>query len=273
MSVENTVEDVSRAANAAPRKDESVESAAPQAQERPVATTLLLIRHGETEWNKSGKLAGRTPDVHLNEAGRAQAAGLVQMLARQPIHALYASPLERCQETALPLAAHLGTPVVIEEGLVEVDYGAWHGAELKELAKRDEWRSVQHFPSFFRFPEGETLLDVQYRAAGVAERVAAAHPNQVVALFSHGDVIRTLLAHLTGTPLDLFQRVVISPASVTAVTLIGSRPVIVYVNCTAELPVIEFKPPQEEQAAGAQGEADAAPEQTASTAESHSHGD
>lgn len=207
----------------------------------PPATFLLLIRHGENEWVKSGRLAGRTAGVHLNEKGREQAAGLAGMLAQQPLHAIYSSPLERCLETAQPLAERTGLAIRIEENLIEVDYGAWHGAELKELAKRDEWQAVQHFPSTFRFPEGESLRDVQYRAAGIADRLAALHPNQVIALFSHGDVIRTLLAHFAGTPLDLFQRVHVSPASVSVVGVFGGRPAILCVNYTAALPVFELK--------------------------------
>lgn len=220
---------------------------------RPPVTYLLLIRHGENEWVKSGRLAGRTPGVHLNERGREQAAGLVELLSRQPIHAIYSSPLERCLETAQPLADHLGLPIILEANLIEVNYGAWHGAELKELAKRDEWQAVQHFPSTFRFPEGESLREVQYRAASVADRLAQLHPNQVIAIFSHGDVIRTLLAHFAGTPLDLFQRVHVNPASVSTVGVFGGRPALLCVNYTAELPVYEHKAQDDKAGESAQG--------------------
>jgi probable phosphoglycerate mutase len=212
----------------------------------PAATLLLLVRHGENEWTESGKLAGRTPGVHLNDKGRAQAAQLAEFLARQPLSALYSSPLVRCIETAQPLAERLQLPVVEEPGLLEVDYGEWRGGELKELNKRPEWHAVQHFPSTFRFPQGETLRQVQQRAADAVERLAAQHPYQTFACFSHGDVIRTLLAHYAGVPLDLFQRIQISTASVSVLAFFGGRPAILAMNVMAELPVFEVKPPKDE---------------------------
>jgi len=207
---------------------------------------VLLIRHGENEWTASGKLAGRTPGVHLNERGRAQAAQVAQLLAGQPLAALYSSPLERCLETAGPLADVLGLPVLEEAGVIEVDYGEWRGAELKELSKRPEWHAVQHFPATFRFPQGETLRHVQQRAADAVERLVARHPNQTFAIFSHGDVIRTLLAHYAGVPLDLFQRIQISTASVSVLGFFGGRPALLGMNMAAELPVYAVKPPAEE---------------------------
>ncbi|MGL4651435.1 MAG: MSMEG_4193 family putative phosphomutase [Caldilineaceae bacterium] len=213
-------------------------------QSPPAATLVLLIRHGENEWTASGKLAGRTPGVSLNEKGQAQAAQLAQFLAKQPLAALYSSPLDRCLETAQPLASVLGLPVTVEEGVVEVDYGAWRGAELKELVKLPEWQDVQHFPATFRFPQGETLRQTQQRAVDAVERLVEAHPNQTFAVFSHGDVIRTLLAHYAGVPLDLFQRIQISTASVSVLGFFGGRPAVLTMNMTAELPVYEIKPPK-----------------------------
>jgi probable phosphoglycerate mutase len=212
------------------------------------ATYFLLIRHGENEWVDKGLLAGRTSGVHLNEKGRQQAAGLVEHLQRQPIHAIYSSPLERCLETAQPLAHARGLPIVVEDGLVEVDYGEWMGGELKELGKRPEWHAVQHHPSTFRFPGGESLREVQYRAIGVLERLSAAHSHQVVALFSHGDVIRTLTAHCAGTALDLFQRIHISTGSITVVAQFGDRPALLNMNVLPEPAVFEFKASEEQQA-------------------------
>src|SRR5436190_24049812 len=133
-------------------------------------TYLLLIRHGENDWVGTDRLAGRTPDVHLNEKGRQQAANLATLLAKQPIVAIYSSPLERCLETAQPLAALLNQIISAEPGLLEVDYGEWRGAHLKELSQLPEWQMVQHFPSVFRFPGGETLREVQSRAVETLER-------------------------------------------------------------------------------------------------------
>ncbi len=205
------------------------------------ATYILLIRHGENEWVSSGRLAGRTAGVHLNDKGRQQSAALVAFLQRQPIHAIYSSPLERCMETAQPLAEARGIAVQSEHAVIEVDYGEWMGRDLKDLTKLSEWSLVQHYPSTFHFPGGESLRTVQQRAIGAMERIYAAHPNQIVAVFSHGDVIRTLLAHYTGTALDLFQRVQISTGSVSAVAQFGNHPVVLSVNVLPEMPVFEIK--------------------------------
>jgi probable phosphoglycerate mutase len=139
-----------------------------------------------------------------------------------------------------------------EPDLLEVDYGEWQGGDLKELAKTPEWNSVQHFPSTFRFPGGETLHQTQSRAVWAIDRIVEAHPNELVALFSHGDVIRTTLAHYMGTPLDLFQRIVINTASISALAFHNGRPMVLFTNYTAELPKFEWK--QEETLAEKAGE-------------------
>jgi probable phosphomutase (TIGR03848 family) len=208
-------------------------------------TYLLLIRHGENDWVGTHRLAGRTPGVHLNETGRAQSARLAEQLSRYPISAVYSSPLERCLETAQPLAHALGLPVREEPGVLEVDYGEWRGGDLKELAKTPEWHS-------FRFPGGETLHEVQTRAVWALERIVRNHPNQLVAVLSHGDVIRTSLAHFMGTPLDLFQRIQIGTASISALAFHDLRPTVLFTNYLADLPKFEW--PRED--GHAQGQAD-----------------
>ena len=220
-------------------------------------TYVFLVRHGENEWVSSGKLAGRTPGVHLNDQGREQAGQIAGLLGRQPIAAVYYSPLERCIETAQPLAAALGLPVCPEPGMLEVDYGDWHGRELKDLAQLPGWRLVQHFPGGFRFPNGEALREVQARAVNSVERLAAAHPNAAIAVFSHGDVIRMAVAHYAGTPLDLFQRIHVSTGSLSTVAIFGggdggTRAALLNVNVQPELPIIQFKAPEPEQSAADQ---------------------
>lgn len=215
-------------------------------------TYFLLIRHGENDWVGTDRLAGRTPGVHLNEKGQQQAQALVQLLHQQPIAAIYSSPLERCLQTAQPLAVERNLPLVAEEGILEVDYGEWRGGNLKELAKLPAWHQVQHYPSTFRFPGGETLREVQGRAVNTVERLREAHPNQVVALFSHGDVIRTTLAHYMGTALDLFQRVIVSTASISILAFFEQTPAILGVNYLAQLPVLAIKEPVAEDAPVAQ---------------------
>lgn len=209
-------------------------------------TILLLIRHGQNDWMGTNRLAGRTPGVHLNEKGQAQAQDLVQRLGQQPITAVYSSPLERCLETARPLADHLGQEVILHAGVMEADMGQWQGANLKELAKLPAWQMVQHHPSGFRFPDGESLREVQNRMVAALEQIAANHPKEVVAVFSHSDVIKTAVAHFIGTPLDLFQRIMIDTASVSVIGLHKGIPHVIRVNDNGPLPVFKREDAVEE---------------------------
>lgn len=224
-----------------PTTPESTPAATHTEERKPTVTYVLLIRHGENEWVSSGKLAGRTPNVHLNERGFQQAQAIARYLANQPIHAVYSSPMERCLETAKPLADALELPVQVDEGLLEVDYGEWHGVDLKSATQRPEWMIVQHFPSIFRFPQGEGLRQTQQRAVDAVERICAANPDAVVALFSHGDIIRTLLAHYAGVPLDLFQRLQIATGSMSTIAFFDGRPAILNMNVLPEPAPIRIK--------------------------------
>lgn len=212
-----------------------------EAKQPPRMTYLFLIRHGENDWVDTGKLAGRTPDVHLNEKGRTQSAALAERLKAQPISAIYSSPLERCIETAQPLADLLSVPVREEAGVIEVDYGEWRGAALKELSKLPEWQLVQIYPGGFRFPQGETLREVQNRVITTLERIRKDHEGEAVAVFAHGDVIRTALAYYVGAPLDLFQRIHINTASVSLIGFHPFGPAILRMNDTGELPAIRWE--------------------------------
>lgn len=206
---------------------------------RAMVTYLLIIRHGENEWVSTNRLAGRTPKVFLNEKGRKQSASLAVELSKQPVQAIYSSPMERCLETAQPTAEALGLPVQIEEGVIEGDFGQWQGQALKELAKLPEWKAVQRTPSGFTFPGGESFRDMQNRAVNALERIRLSHPNQVVAVFAHSDIIKLCMAHYLGTPLDLFQRIMISTASISAIGFHDSGPNVLYVNRLHELPELK----------------------------------
>jgi probable phosphomutase (TIGR03848 family) len=195
---------------------------------------LLLIRHAVTQ--ATGKrLSGATPGIHLSEEGRSQAAHLSARLAPLRLAGVYTSPLERCVETAEVIAAGRGLEVQPHPGLVEVEYGTWTGRPLSQLARSALWSRIQQSPSSVRFPGGETLTEVQRRCAAALDELAARHPRGIVAAVSHADVIRLAVAHYAGVHIDLFQRIIVSPASVTAIGLGDRIPRILRTNDTGVL--------------------------------------
>ena len=190
---------------------------------------LLLIRHGMTDLTEK-QLVGRVAGVHLSNKGQEQASGLVERLRGLPLAAIYSSPLDRSLETAAPLAADRGLKIKQEGSLSEVDYGEWSGQEFRVLRKTDLWKRVQQRPADARFPEGEAVREAQARIIGGLETIVNSHPSDCIAAFSHSDMIKFAVAHLVGLHLDLFQRLVISPASVTAILVGGSAPALVRLN-------------------------------------------
>lgn len=180
---------------------------------------IAFIRHGENDWVKKHRLAGWIPGVHLNENGHKQAAAAAERLAMLPLKALYSSPVTRCMETAAYIAQTHQLDIIEVEDLGEVHYGQWEGKKIKKLAKQKSWHAVQHFPSRFQFPEGEALREVQFRAIQVVEALNRQHAKEFIAVVSHADLIKMVLAHYLGVHLDLFQRIAISPASISLIAL------------------------------------------------------
>jgi probable phosphomutase (TIGR03848 family) len=205
----------------------------------PPPTLVLLVRHGQTP--TTGKvLPGRAPGLHLSDTGQQQADTVAQRIEAlqtdtRKVAAVYASPLERTRETAAPIAKALGVPVRRTRGLLEADFGDWTGAELKKLYKLPEWRTVQRNPSGFRFPGGESFTEMQTRICGAVDKLRVAHPGQTVVAVSHADPIKAAVAHAMGTHLDLFQRIVVSPCSVSAILYSVDGPVVLAVNSTGDL--------------------------------------
>jgi probable phosphoglycerate mutase len=200
-------------------------------------TRFLLVRHAVNEWVKTGRLAGWTPGVHLNEEGIAQAEALGKRLAQAPLEAIYSSPLERTVETAQAiLRHHPKLTLQLEQNLGEVYYGKWQGQELRKLAQREKWRTIQLFPTRAGFPEGESLRAAQARAVDAVERLYQQHEKGIVVLVSHSDIIKMIVAHYLGMHLDMFQRLAISPASLTVISLGANRPLVEVVNDTGHLP-------------------------------------
>jgi probable phosphomutase (TIGR03848 family) len=208
----------------------------------PPPTLVLLVRHGITP-STGQVLPGRAPGLHLAEAGQQQAARLAERLAgwapvngsRPQIAAVYASPLERTQETAKPIAAALGLRLRVARGLIECDFGEWTGETLKTLMKLPEWATVQRYPSGFRFPGGESFSGMQARMVQSMADLRSRHPGETIVAVSHADPIKAVVADALGTHLDLFQRIVISPCSLTAISYGPTGPAVLAVNSTGTL--------------------------------------
>jgi probable phosphomutase (TIGR03848 family) len=181
---------------------------------------ILLIRHGENDYVKKNRLAGRIAGVHLNAKGYDQARALAEKLGEAPVKAIYSSPLERAMETALPLAQALGQEVQQRDGLVEVDFGEWQDQRLKALSRTKLWKVVQGLPSRMRFPGGETFAEAQQRICREIEAIARQYePKDLVVCVSHSDPIKLAIAYFIGLPLDMFQRLSVAPASISTLYL------------------------------------------------------
>jgi probable phosphomutase (TIGR03848 family) len=201
---------------------------------------VLLVRHGTTP--TTGKvLPGQAAGLHLSAEGADQAEAVAHRIGalaesgtRQPV-AVYASPLERTTETARPIARHLGLRVRAERGLLECDFGEWTGSQLSRLQKLPEWSWVQRWPSGFRFPGGESFLEMQARMASAIDRLVRRHQGETIVAVSHADPIKAAVSSAAGTHLDLFQRLSVSPCSVSALAFSPTGPHVLAVNSTASL--------------------------------------
>ncbi|MGH3356661.1 MAG: histidine phosphatase family protein [Nocardioidaceae bacterium] len=199
--------------------------------------TLLLVRHGRTTANASGVLAGRSPGVQLDEVGSTQAAQVGQRLSELPLSRLVSSPLVRCRQTGAAIVSRQSAPPEerTDSSITECGYGSWTGEPLKNLARHPLWKTVQSQPSAVTFPDGEAMQQMQARAvAGVrrhdAEVEAEHGPDALWVAVSHGDVIKAVLADALGLHLDLFQRIVVDPGSVSVVRYTRGRPFVVHLN-------------------------------------------
>jgi probable phosphoglycerate mutase len=208
----------------------------PSRPKHPTFSTILLVRHGTTP--STGKiLPGRAPDLHLSERGIAQAktaAERIGELNTAPTQ-IYASPLERTRETAQPIARALGIRTRVNKGLLECDFGTWTGERLDRLMKKKEWAQVQRSPSTFRFPSGESFSEMATRTYDTVVDLASRHRGETIVLVSHADPIKAVISTAIGSPLDLFQRITISPCSVSALLFSDAGPHVLAVNTTGSL--------------------------------------
>ncbi|MFI5659524.1 histidine phosphatase family protein [Streptomyces sp. NPDC051684] len=202
--------------------------------------TLILVRHGRSTANTAGVLAGRTPGVALDERGAAQAARLPERLADLPLAEIVASPLQRCRETVAPLlAARPELTLRTEDGISECDYGDWSGRKLAELSDEPLMQVVQQHPTAAAFPGGESMRQMQHRAAEAVRewnaRVEREHGEDAAyVMCSHGDIIKSLVADAIGLHLDLFQRISVEPCSITAIRYTRLRPFLVRLGDTGD---------------------------------------
>ncbi len=197
---------------------------------------MLLVRHGTTP--TTGKmLPGRAGGLHLSEKGRAQAAAAAERIAAltKAPRAVYASPLERTRETAAPIAKVLGLRVRTAPGLVEVDVGDWTEKPLARLYRAKEWPTVQRWPGGFRFPGGESFAEMSVRSMDAVLALVADHPGETIVAVSHADPIKAIVAAAAGVPLDLMQRITISPCSISAILFGAGGPIVLCVNSTGTL--------------------------------------
>jgi probable phosphomutase (TIGR03848 family) len=205
-------------------------------------TALFLIRHAANNFTQEDKLAGWLPGVHLNDEGHQQAGQMAVRMDKVRLAAIYSSPLERAVETAEYLAKPRGLEIQPREGLGEIRMGQWEGQKIDDLNKSDEWRLFQLYPSGARPPGGESGRQAQMRALDEIEAICAAHPEGSVAIVSHADTIKAIVAHYAGVHLDLFQRIVISPASVSVIWIGPHGPRLVRLNDAG--PLDELRPPK-----------------------------
>jgi probable phosphoglycerate mutase len=180
---------------------------------------IVLLRHAHSVANEKNLLAGRTPGIALSKTGKEQALELVDRIGPMKFDEIAVSPMQRCRETIDPWieSTSNASRVVVDESISEVDYGSWSGKSLASLRRKAQWKVVQDFPSQMIFPEGESLLEMQRRALLGFYRLNSVKGKGSRLLVSHGDVIKSIVAHCLGMHLDQFQRLVIEPASITII--------------------------------------------------------
>ena len=200
------------------------------------ATLIIFVRHGRTPTTGT-KLPGRAPNLHLSDEGKSQAEMIAKEIKKSSssflgtkVSAVYASPMERTQETAKPIAKTLNLRVRTLQGLNECDFGDWTGRRLRDLSKLKSWSTIQKQPSSFRFPNGESFTEMQNRMLKTVDKILERHSGETVVCVSHADPIKAILASAVGTPLDLLQRILVGPCSASVVLYTKERPLVLTLN-------------------------------------------
>jgi broad specificity phosphatase PhoE len=200
-------------------------------------STILLVRHGETDWNVSGQIMGERP-IPLNRTGQRQAERVAQLLKTRRVGAIYSSPVARALQTAEAIGSALGLPVTAEAGLKEIGMGEWEGQFWKDLADEIVRKNFYTMPQVARPPGGETIGEVQTRAVAVIERLRAETGDPLV-FVSHADVVRVILGHYLRLDLQHVRQMRIDHASVSALDLTGDLVTLLCLNYTPDLGAIK----------------------------------
>jgi broad specificity phosphatase PhoE len=199
-------------------------------------TRVVLVRHGETEWNRVERFRGRT-DIELNHTGRRQARAVAQRVPGWRIAAIYSSPLKRALQTAQPIAEACGLGVATLEGIADVDYGEWSGLSAEEALARwpEVYETWMHTPLLTIFPGGESLPRVQDRSWSALQEVSAAHPGETVLLVSHVVVNRALICSALGLAGETFWRIGQDNAAINVLEGANGRYRVLLLNDTCHL--------------------------------------
>ena len=206
----------------------------------PPTTTFFLLRHAHSTANENSILAGQDNSIGLSGIGDAQAQSLVEILTSLEISMVITSPLLRCKETIAPFIASQSKLVARQDtGIIEMNYGDWSGKKLSRLSKQPLWRRIQGNPAGVRFPDGESFLEMLSRSSQSIENLRGS--GERVLVVSHGDVIKVLITHFLGAPLNTFQKLSIDPASISILKFSGDSFNLVSANATHHLPKIAKK--------------------------------
>jgi alpha-ribazole phosphatase len=199
-------------------------------------TQLVLVRHGETEWNRDRRIQGQT-DIALSERGREQARRLALRLSREAIDVVYSSDLKRAAETAQPVAQALGVRVHTTPLLREVGFGVWEGLTVSEVEARwpAEYAAWRHDSVRCRPPEGEQIEELQRRSLACATEILAAHAGQTIAIVAHGGSVKAILCGLMGFSLSLWRRLRVDNTSISRLLFAPMGPTLTVYNDTCHL--------------------------------------
>ncbi len=197
-------------------------------------TVFYLVRHGNIDYTK--RIPGRQRGLYLSDRGRAQAAFLVDMFSNIEIDAIYSSPLERTMETAQPLAEAKGCSIQKREELIEIDFGEWTGMLFEELESDIQWKNFHRYRNGCVIPGGELMVNIQLRMIKLINELFQKNTDQSIVLFSHNDLIKSVIAYFFGISLDQFLRINISTGSVSAICLEMNSAKVLFVNRTDHIP-------------------------------------